>query len=100
MLVRLPTAAWKELPKTLPALCQNGRARLLLAGGCSGKVPHVPSTARRDARAGRKWLQVLTVGPVLAMLDRVLMLGVPKMRVRSLLCLQLALREMPEGRVQ
>ena len=99
MLVRLPTAAWKELPKTLPALCQNGRARLLLAGGCSGKVPHVPSTARRNARAGRKRLQVLTVGPVLAMLDRVLMLGVPKMRVRSLLCLQLALREMPEGRV-
>ena len=100
MLVRLPTAAWKELPKTLPALCQNGRARLLLAGGCSGKVPHVPSTARRNARAGRKRLQVLTVGPVLAMLDRVLMLGVPKMRVRSLLCLQLALREMPKGRVQ
>ena len=96
MLVRLPTAAWKELPKTLPALLQNGRAQLLLDGGRSGKVPYVPSIARGDARR----LQIHTVGPVLAMLDRVLMLGVPKMRVRSLLCLQLALREMPEGRVQ
>ena len=100
MLVRLPTAAWKELPKTLPALCQNGRARLLLAGGCSGKVPHVPSTSRRDARAGRKWLQVLAVGPVLAMRDGALVSGLPKVRVRSLLCVQLAVREMSTGGMQ
>ena len=99
MLVRMSPAAWKELPKTLPALLQNGRARLLLDGGRSGKVPYVPSIARGDARAGRGRLQILTVGPVLAMYDRVLVFGVPEMRVRSLLCLQLALREMPEGRV-
>ena len=94
MLVRMPTAAWEELPPALPALRKDGWARLLLAGGRTRKVPHVRSASRGNARAGRERLHVLAVGPVLALRDGALVSGLPKVRVRSLLCVQLAVREM------
>ena len=87
MLVRMSTAAWEELPAALPALCKDGRARLLLAGGRTRKVPHVRSASRGNARAGRERLHVLAVGPVLAMRDGALVSGLPQVRIRSLLCL-------------
>ena len=87
MLVRMSTAAWEELPAALPALCEDGRARLLLAGGRTRKVPHVRSASRGNARAGRERLHVLAVGPVLAMRDGALMPCLPQVRIRSLLCL-------------
>ena len=87
MLVRMSTAAWEELPKTLPALCQDGRARLLLAGGRTRKVPHVRSASRGNARAKQERLHLLAVGPVLAMRDGALVSGLPQVRIRSLWCL-------------